>query len=173
MRRNIFRLSWSAAAVMLILLVGAATSPATAQPQAGQVLKFEVDPDAATFFAPAGVPGPFYIEGKIYPPGTLNMDGTAPAGATSVGNFLCWGFLADSALSGGVVGVVSQEFEIFGRGKIQVQGVEDESLRAVTGGSDKFRFARGQAEPRFFSGDPEGLSFAITFRVLTGLRRGF
>ena len=173
MRRNIFRLSWSAAAVMLILLVGAAMSPAAAQPRGGEVLEFEVDPDAATFSTPAGVPGPFYVEGKIYPPGTLNMDGTAPAGATSVGNFRCWGFLADSALSGGVVPLVSQEFELFGRGKIATQGLEDESPRAVTGGSNNFRLARGQANARFFPGDPEGLSFSITFRVLTGLRRAF
>lgn len=173
MRRNILRLSCSAAAIVLVLLVGAATSPAAAQQQAGQVLKFEVDPDLATFSTPADVPGPFYVEGKIYPPGTLNMDGTAPAGATSVGNFRCWGFLADSAISGGVVPIVSQEFEIFGRGKIATQGLEDESPRAVTGGTGDFRLARGQAMARFFPDDPEGVSFAITFRVVTGLRRAF
>ncbi len=40
---------------------------------------------------------------------------------------------------------MSQEFDIDGRGKIQVQGVEDGGPRAVVGGTGDFRNVRGEA----------------------------
>ena len=63
---------------------------------------------------------PFYVPGEIVVPVTDDK----------VGKFHCWGFFYD----GGASGVVCQEYDLTGRGKIQVQGVEDDGPRAVTGG---------------------------------------
>ncbi len=65
-----------------------------------------------------------------------------------IGEFHCWGWGGAAHLpddhSGGVV---SQEYNIFGVGKIQLQGVEnqDGTPRAVVGGTGRFRKARGDA----------------------------
>ena len=93
--------------------------------------------------------GPFYIGGTILAPGTT----------TVIGDFHCWGFF----IQGGVVGVVSQEYHLFGRGKIQVQGVEDEGPRAVTGGTGDFRNVRGEMTGADLSAFPD---FTVTFRLI-------
>jgi hypothetical protein len=93
--------------------------------------------------------GPFYIPGVIYEPGTTN----------EIGKFHCWGFFIDN----GAVGVVSQEFDLTGLGKIQVQGIEDEGARAVTGGTGNFRNVRGEMTGADLSNFP---AFTATFRLL-------
>ena len=86
--------------------------------------------------APATGPGQaFYVEGTI-------CDKLSGA-CNPAGTFRCWGWQTLSGLPSNVT-VVSQEFEIFGRGKLQVHGVEDSGPRAVTGGTGDFRNVRGE-----------------------------
>ena len=93
--------------------------------------------------APGG-PGmgfPFYVSGDICKEKTLlNRHTGMPSSCKPIGVFRCWGWDDGKGLA-----VVAQEYNIFGVGKIQVQGVEDEGPRAVTGGTGKFRQVRGQA----------------------------
>jgi hypothetical protein len=67
---------------------------------------------------------------------------------TPIGKFHCWGWLIGPTQA---VGLVSQEFDIDGRGKIQVQGIEDDGPRAVVGGTGDFRDVRGEATGFDFS----------------------
>jgi hypothetical protein len=64
---------------------------------------------------------------------------------------------------------VSQEFDIDGRGKIQVQGVEDDGPRAVVGGTGEFRNVRGEATgfdlSEFQSGTFAG-EFIVNFELI-------
>ena len=80
----------------------------------------------------AGGTGPFYVSGYILRHGT----------GKGIGTFHCWGFIRPDGL-----GVVNQEFDLDGRGKILIAGVESDAPRAVTGGTDEFKNARGQAHP--------------------------
>ncbi len=66
--------------------------------------------------------------------------------------------------------VVSQEYDLDGRGKIQVQGVEDEGPRAVTGGTGDFRNVRGEATGFDLSDLLAGGEFIATFK-LTGAKK--
>lgn len=93
--------------------------------------------------------GPFYIPGVVHSPGTTD----------NIGDFHCWGFFYD----GGALGVVSQEYNLFGKGKIQVQGVEDEGPRAVTGGTGKFRNVRGEMTGANLTNFPD---FTVTFGLI-------
>ena len=99
--------------------------------------------------SPMGGQGPFYIPGTIFAPGT----------STVIGTFHCWGFF----IQGGAVAVVSQEYELFGRGKIQVQGIEDEGPRAVTGGTGEFNNVRGEMTGADLGSFP---MFDVTFKLL-------
>ena len=86
--------------------------------------------------ATLGVKGDaFYVSGDICKELTLGDD------CTPIGKFHCWGWLVgpDQAL-----GLVSQEFHLFDRGKIQVQGVEDAGPRAIVGGTGDFVNVRGE-----------------------------
>ncbi len=67
-------------------------------------------------------------------------------------------------------GVVNQEFNLTGRGKILIAGVESEDPRAVTGGTGHFRNARGEGKPDLglFNFGETG-KFRISFN-LTGAR---
>ena len=98
-----------------------------------------------------GEPGPFYIPGTIFEPG---------AGGAELGSFHCWGFFFEPE---GAIGVVSQEYNLDGRGKIQVQGVEDEGPRAVTGGTGDFRNTRGEMTGADLSAFPD---FTVTFNLI-------
>ena len=93
--------------------------------------------------------GPFYIPGDIFDPDTGDL----------IGKFHCWGWFFD----GGANAVVSQEWELFGRGKIQVQGVEDNGRRAVTGGTGDFRNVRGKMTGADLSAFPD---FTATFKLI-------
>ena len=121
----------------------------------GKRLRVDVKADV-TLFAQVETPagsgnGPFYVPGDIF------KRGADTATADPIGRFQCWGWLTD----GGDLGVVSQEYHLFGKGKIQVQGIEDDGRRAVVGGTGRFRNARGQmiapgfpaGFPPFFSAD--------------------
>ena len=94
----------------------------------------------------SGGPGagfPFYVSGDICEETTLTG---APSSCTPIGVFRCWGWDDGKGLA-----VVTQEYNIWDKGKIQVQGVEDEGPRAVTGGTGKYRDVRGEATEFDFS----------------------
>lgn len=101
--------------------------------------------------------GPFYIEGPIYAQGSLDPTGVPLPTAILIGLFRSWGWIVDP-LTGH--GVVNQSFEIDGKGSIQLQGSDSEK-RAVTGGTGKFRNARGEATIAPI--DPASLAFRATF----------
>ncbi len=97
--------------------------------------------DKATADSAIGIA--FFVRGMIC------EDPEPGAPCDSIGTFLCWGWQSDPSDVDDrpQVSVVSQEFNIFDRGKIQVQGVEafgDDSARAITGGTGKFRKIRGE-----------------------------
>lgn len=85
-----------------------------------------------------GGTGPFYVSGEILFPGDDTTIGT-----DAIGTFHCWGWIR----SPDGLGVVNQEFDIEGRGKIQISGVESDAPRAVTGGTGDFANARGEGVP--------------------------
>ena len=85
-----------------------------------------------------GGTGPFYVSGEILAPGTNTM-----IGSDVIGTFHCWGWIR----SPDGLGVVNQEFDIDGRGKILISGVETDAPRAVSGGTGDFRKARGEGIP--------------------------
>ena len=127
-----------------VLLVG---FPATeAQANDGKlVLRVLVDAsgsfDKATADSAIGIA--FFVRG------TICEDPEPGASCDSIGTFLCWGWQSDPSDVDGrpQVSVVSQEFNIFDRGKIQTQGVEafgPDSARAVVGGTGDFRNVRGE-----------------------------
>ncbi len=136
---------------ILLMMVLGLTSPA----YAGKlVLDVEADNgafDAAFADTGAGVGCAFYIPGLIFEAGTSNQ----------IGTFHCWGW--DVACDGATAVVVSQEFNLHGRGKIQVQGVEDEGARAVTGGTGEFRNVRGEMTGADLIKFP---NFTVTFKLI-------
>ena len=134
--------------VLLAVSLGAA-GPSLAHEKG--LLVLDVKPDGGTFTMvdDGNSGGPFFISGLIFAPGTV---------VDPIGKFLCWGYFGEE----GAVAVVSQEFDLDGRGKIQVQGVEDEGLRAVTGGTGDFRNVRGEADV-VMTGP---LNFTSSFRLI-------
>ena len=106
----------------------------------------------------AGIGAAFYVRGNIcqelVPVGTCN----------SIGTFHCWGWLFDASDAASSA-VVAQEFNLDGRGKIQVQGVEDGGPRAVTGGTGDFRNVRGEATEFDFSNFLSDGEFTGTFKL--------
>ncbi len=70
---------------------------------------------------------------------------------------------------GGASGVVCQEYDLTDRGKIQVQGVEDDGPRAVTGGTGEFINVRGEMTGSNLS--TAFPNFTVTFRLI-GARAG-
>ena len=84
-------------------------------------LELRVKLDLSTFDVAlgsfVGIGGAFYVTGDI-------CEELVPLGAcTSIGTFHCWGWLFDTSDPASSA-VVSQEFNLDDRGKIQVQGVE-------------------------------------------------
>ena len=136
-------------AVGLAMVVGL-TSPAYAG-----TLKLDVEADPSSFstvLGSTGGGGPFFIPGLLFEAGTDN----------EVGTFLCWGW--NNFGQTPFPTMVSQEFDIDGCGKIQTQGVEDAGARAVTGGTGRFRNARGEITGSVFA--PNGLDFTATFELI-------
>ncbi len=125
-------------------------------------LELRVKLDLATFDVAlgdfVGPGGAFYVTGDI-------CQELGPVGTCmSIGTFHCWGWLfnaSDPASSA----VVSQEYNLDDRGKIQVQGVEDDGPRAVTGGTGEFRNVRGEATGFDFSNFLSVGEFTATFNL--------
>ena len=137
---------------LVLAMVFAFTNPAY-----GGTLVLDVKADVGAFdaaFAGIGTGCAFYVPGVIFEAGTDNP----------IGTFHCWGWdaLCDGGIGGAAV-VVSQEFNLDGRGKIQVQGVEDEGPRAVTGGTGQYRNVRGEMTGADLSGFPD---FTVTFKLI-------
>ena len=139
---------------VLLTVSLAAAGPSYAH---GQNFSLDVEPDFTNTFSMVEDEmtgnGPFYVSGPIFAPGTT----------TVIGKFLCWGYFGEA----GAVVVVSQEFDLFERGKIQTQGVEDGGPRAVVGGTGDFANVRGQATRVDFDNG----NFTIRFS-LTGSKHG-
>jgi hypothetical protein len=131
---------------------------AFANPAYGGNLVLDVKADLNAFDAVLGDPSisagtgcQFYVPGVIFEAGTDNP----------IGTFHCWGW--DALCDGGTAVVVSQEFNLDGRGKIQVQGIEDEGPRAVTGGTGQYRNVRGEMTGADLSAFPD---FTVTFKLI-------
>ncbi len=132
---------------VVVLGLVLANSPSFA---GSMVLRVVADTSVAGLdIVPSANGGPFYIPGDILDPDTGDL----------IGKFHCWGFFFDNFANA----VVSQEFELFDRGKIQVQGVEDEGARAVTGGTGEFRNVRGEMTGADLSAFPD---FTVTFKLI-------
>ena len=99
----------------------------------------------------------FYVSGVICDTQVL-LDPCTP-----IGKFHCWGWLVGPNQE---VALVSQEFDIDGRGKIQVQGVEDDGPRAIVGGTGEFRNVRGEATGFDFSQLGATGEFIATFKLI-------
>ena len=124
------------------IVLGLALLGGFAVAEADNDLELRVKLDLSTFDVAVGgfvgMGGAFYVTGniceKLGPVGTCN----------SIGTFQCWGWLFDVSDPASSA-VVAQEFNLDGRGKIQVQGVEDAGPRAVTGGTGDFKNVKGEA----------------------------
>lgn len=123
---------WISAATLVAVVLGVMLLGNPSQAEAKKLLVLHVEIDGGTFDQLTSLHGgPFYVGGDIV---------DSPGGA-KIGAFHCWGFFFDD----GNLAVVSQEYELFNRGKIQVQGVENSGPRAVTGGTGDFVNVRGEA----------------------------
>ncbi len=100
----------------------------------------------------------FYVSGVI----CAELD-LLNASCTPIGEFHCWGWLVGPAQA---VALVSQEYHIFNRGKIQVQGIEDDGPRAIVGGTGEFRNVRGEATGFDFSQLGATGEFIATFELI-------
>ena len=140
---------------LFVIVLGLALLGGFTVAEASDKLVLRVDLHEFTTFdaGPVGSLGgfPFYVSGDICKEKTLG------GLCTPIGLFHCWGWDTGN----GVV-VVSQEYDLFDKGKIQVQGVEDEGRRAVTGGTRKFKKVRGEATGFDFSAGDE---FIVTFKL--------
>ncbi len=155
-RLSLFAVVGSMVAIAAFAYLSFPVRVAEAQVLSASTLNLEVAVDGSSFTIietePGSGIGPFYIEGDIYPEGTLDED-CDPGKVEAIGIFRCWGWLPQA--------VVSQEYEIFGRGKIQTQGLEIER-RAVVGGTDDFKGVRGEG---FFEAIVPGFCFTGEFHI--------
>ncbi len=138
-------------AAVLVLVVGAGDL-AYAQRSNVTELTVRVVVDFSTFDLRDGGAGtgPFYVGGDVF----------NPKNGQPLGDFQCWGWFFESDRD-----VVNQEYNIGNRGKIILAGEEDGGLRAIVGGTRKFKGARGDAT---FDNSNLGVdgSFLATFRIL-------
>ena len=98
----------------------------------------------------------FYVSGDICKELDFGDD------CTPIGKFHCGGWLIGPDQA---VGPVSQEYNLFERGKILVQGIEAEGPRAVVGGTGDFREVRGEATGFDFSEFVSTGEFIATFEL--------
>ncbi len=113
----------------------------------GLVLSVDVDEGSFLQHDLAGGEGPF------------NIEGDTGSGARS---YRCWGWFPN--------GIVSQVYDIAGRGSIMTQGLEGGFL-AVVGGTGDFTNVRGEAIQVFTGEFPAVLDFTITFHLKGAPRR--
>jgi hypothetical protein len=124
--------------------------------EAGKTLTVEVEVYDSDY---AGdMPGAFFIHGNIFPEGTLDTNGVNAGGADPIGKFYCWGWMS----AGG--GLVSQEYQLYDRGAIQVQGLElgADDRFAVVGGTGDFRKVSGEGFTENFNAN---FSFTVDFEL--------
>ena len=136
--------------IAVLLMFGFVASEA----QASETFTLRVLADLSTFDVTPGAAGggvPFYVTGTICEETTIG-----DPSCTSIGDFFCWGWIPPVGAP-----VVSQEYHLFGRGKIQTQGLEDEGPRAVVGGTGDFSEVSGEATSVDLSAFPP--EFTITF----------
>ena len=150
-----------------ILLVGLLATAAQANDNK-LVLRVLVDAsgsfDKATADSAIGIA--FFVRGMIC------EDPEPGEPCEPIGTFLCWGWQSDPSNVDArpQVSVVSQEFNIFDRGKIQTQGVEAfgaDSARAVVGGTGDFRKVRGEVTGTVLTIPPSAGTgeFVATFKL--------
>ena len=155
-RLSLFGVFGSVVAIAAFAYLSFPGGVAEAQVVSSSTLNLEVAVDGSSFTIietePGSGIGPFYIEGAIYPEGTLDED-CDPGKVEAIGIFRCWGWLPQA--------VVSQEYEIFGRGRIQTQGLEIER-RAVVGGTGDFKGVRGEG---FFEAIGAGCGHTGEFHI--------
>ncbi len=150
-----------------VLLVG---FPATEVQAKDGKLELRVVVDLGGSFdsamADSGIGRAFFVRGTI-------CEDLAPlTSCVPIGTFLCWGWQTDplDVDARPQVSVVSQEFNIFDRGKIQTQGAESfgaDSERAVVGGTGDFRNVSGEVTGVVFTLPPPGptAEFIATFKL--------
>ncbi len=147
MRQNMNRSRWIFAAFVVVLVVALLNPALAGKPDRNNILEVDIIGINATEpfdILPSpiypGFGGPFYTGGTLVDPD----DNTV-----IIGLFHCWGFF----FGGDGQRMVTQEFDLFGRGKIILTGREGQpggSPRAITGGTGDFKNVRGQAT---FSGN--------------------
>ena len=148
---------------LFVIVLGLALLGGFAVAEAGSDLELRVKLDLTSFDVAVGdfvgTGGAFYVRGNICK--ELGPVGTC----VPIGTFHCWGWLFDASDPASSA-VVSQEFNLDGRGKIQVQGVEDGGPRAVTGGTGDFKNVRGEATGFDFSNFLSDGEFTGTFKLI-------
>jgi hypothetical protein len=108
--------------------------------------------------------GPFTVAGTIYPVGAVRPDGTVVAGADSVGDSRAHGWIYDAARGRGVATMVLSTDE----GDVVLTGVAGggrEDRWSVTGGTERFRGAGGDATVWWYNRDVG--AFRITLHIGT------
>ncbi len=101
--------------------------------------------------SPATQSGAFWVEGAIYPDGSLDTTGD-PGDAEAIGFLRAWGFLLGADVGAEpLTGVATVESVFFGRGSLHAQGGQgpgpndgDIGGRAVIGGTGEFAGVRGE-----------------------------
>ncbi len=131
------------ATLALILMVGIPTAQAQGEftKPGDLVLRVEVDFSTFDLTPSPGGGGAFYVGGAIFKRGESSANGDE-----AIGRFDCWGWQVFAGPA-----FVLQEWDLFGVGKLQLQGAEDEGPRAVTGGTGEFDDVTGQATGFDFS----------------------
>ena len=101
--------------------------------------------------------GAFFVQGDIFTPGGED------AGEAPIGVFRCWGWTIDADDGGG--NIVSQEYHLFGLGRIELQGLETPAglTRAVVGGTEAFKGVDGEAANTPFVFGGGFIRFTTTF----------
>ena len=151
-----------------LLAVGLFGLDAEAKSKKGEVvlrIRLSPPPDRTLAATPFGGDA-FYVAG------TICKEKNGPA-CTDAGDFHCWGWRpatfpdGTAPAMGFAPSVVSQLFEIDGRGTISVQGVEAFGAafvpRAVDGGTGDFRNARGEMTSAEFTAVGE---LTVTFKLI-------
>ena len=137
MRQNMNRSRWIFAAFVVVLVVALLNPALAGKPDRDVTLEVEITDIGGTEpfdIVLSTFGGPFYIGGTLVDPDT----------GDPIGLFHCWGFF----FAGGTEGMVTQEFDLFDRGKIILAGREGPpggSPRAIVGGTGDFKNVRGQA----------------------------
>ena len=146
MRQNMNRSRWIFAAFVVVLVVALLNPALAGKPDRNNILEVDIIGINAT--EPFDIlPSPIYpgFGGPFYTGGTI----VDPDSGLQIGLFHCWGFF----FGGDFQRMVTQEFDIFDRGKIILTGREGPageegaggSPRAITGGTGDFKNVRGQA----------------------------